>query len=1314
MGSERFIRVRKEMMPPYLCSFSTRRLLSAVCVGSLAFAPSALADDYDWLGIGSFWSTSGNWFNTSLPIDVFTVPGPGDRASITGDGEEVLLDANITVDEIRLFGGAALNSNGFTLTVDQFGTNNSISTTTSNYFRLTETGTSFIDAKFGQATIQAQDRIDLQGGSELEIDNFLSLDGRLFGSGTVFMTEEGTGSKALTNNGVIAAGTSTQGGTLRITRNGTSSELDSDGTTGQGRLEVNANSTLDIELPIADAHGGTVTIRTGGTLNIDNPWTLDNTGVMLLQDFNPGTTSATLQGGEFTNRGTVRAFGVVGAVNVFEADYNQTIGRTDIGLGTRNFFLGKTTIGGVMEFDGNGGLVEFNGDTSIFGGTINTASNDELHFADPGGASVNSTSTLNITNNSTLRMSQSVAFQDADSIVLSSGGEIVLEGDAALSSVASWTHSGGDLTLRSGSGSTAAITGGQLTNRGTIIVDGGQAQIFADFTHNPDGLIELTNGGDLSLGLNSQIYGTINQTGTGSVLTIDGTALIDLATINVGQNQLVLDSTGFIDIESGADINVSSGQVTAKGRIFIRGADVLDFGSGGTLFIESGDTEIVDTTSDFDWDGGDGTTNTVIANGAGLEISTRFIDLGFSQHDGGIFNRGRLIVQVSGDEWIADGTLSLREGTLEGSTVRVTGMMEAVDDINTSANLSTATAGVIIANGGTLNIASNQTLQTDALTVETGGIVNVGNGTLATGLLGSSSTINDAEAIAFADGEFQVLGGTTTVNDTTGIFDWDGTGFTSTTIARDARLNINASAIDIGNNDHDGVIENRGILAVDVASDEWTAFGTLRLREGEVLGDTVRVNGTLEALDDTDTSFRSRSIVYADAIISSGSQVTLGPNSILQFNGETTLEGGSFAISAGSFLNFTGDTFFQGPDLITAGSFTLETPTPARIQADTTFDSPSYVLTGAGVRIEAGNTLTLDGNAELVAGLFGDGKVVLLGDMTARGFPSSIEANFDLGSGSGNTITVDESSLIITSKTISDNLGGPDSAEDVTVNFVLDQIGTLDIDLDGRSSWNLKGNLTLAGFYGGPGSLSQPRVLGDEIVLMNGKRITGSGEVRTKVTVDNGFLEPGQGFGNIGTLAFDEVDASAQAATMSLDLSYTPLGAVNDKIIFNDHVEFGGLLQGFFFTGYTPNVGDEWDVFDFGGTVAGEFDFLNLALLPDGMAWNLDELYTEGILRIFPEVLGDLDLDGDVDFDDINLGVGNFTGHLGSSSMTLAHGDYDFDGDVDNKDLGFILGAFTGPGAGGSQELFASASVPEPGSLALLTTAGLIAMRRRR
>ena len=112
---------------------------------------------------------------------------------------------------------------------------------------------------------------------------------------------------------------------------------------------------------------------------------------------------------------------------------------------------------------------------------------------------------------------------------------------------------------------------------------------------------------------------------------------------------------------------------------------------------------------------------------------------------------------------------------------------------------------------------------------------------------------------------------------------------------------------------------------------------------------------------------------------------------------------------------------------------------------------------------------------------------------------------------------------------------------------------------------------------------------------------------------------------------------------------------------------------------------------------------------------------------------GDANLDGDVDLDDVNRWISNFTGQLSLApadpfGKLWTDGDWDYDGDVDLDDVNKWLANFTGQLGGGlwvdvpgaSPEAIEAARsigitvVPEPGAISMLgLAAGLLARRRR-
>ncbi len=164
-------------------------------------------------------------------------------------------------------------------------------------------------------------------------------------------------------------------------------------------------------------------------------------------------------------------------------------------------------------------------------------------------------------------------------------------------------------------------------------------------------------------------------------------------------------------------------------------------------------------------------------------------------------------------------------------------------------------------------------------------------------------------------------------------------------------------------------------------------------------------------------------------------------------------------------------------------------------------------------------------------------------------------------------------------------------------------------------------------------------------------------------------------------------------------------------------VRLDGTLELTFRRGDDPSqlAGTTYDLFHWtDANVSGVF----ATIQPHpGAVWNTDHLCTTGdVTFLFQAVAGDANLDGEVSNADLQeiLAANSFNNGAG---FDWSHGDFDGDRDVDNADLQLMLA--TGIFGQGSYVAATSDSVltavPEPGTLALLTS-GLIWLlwRRRR
>jgi hypothetical protein len=174
-------------------------------------------------------------------------------------------------------------------------------------------------------------------------------------------------------------------------------------------------------------------------------------------------------------------------------------------------------------------------------------------------------------------------------------------------------------------------------------------------------------------------------------------------------------------------------------------------------------------------------------------------------------------------------------------------------------------------------------------------------------------------------------------------------------------------------------------------------------------------------------------------------------------------------------------------------------------------------------------------------------------------------------------------------------------------------------------------------------------------------------------------------------------DLTLESGAVRMNVGGTDPGQY-DRIEVTFSLAAGGTLELNLDNGYTPTLGDSFQLFKF-ASASGNFT-LDLPTLDNGLAWNSSNLLTTGMLSVASAAgnPADFNNDGVVDGDDLDEWSQGFgaTGQPNNST-----GDADGDGDVDGGDF-LVWQRELGNEANAA---VASTSVPEPASWLL----GLVA-----
>jgi Tol biopolymer transport system component len=169
-----------------------------------------------------------------------------------------------------------------------------------------------------------------------------------------------------------------------------------------------------------------------------------------------------------------------------------------------------------------------------------------------------------------------------------------------------------------------------------------------------------------------------------------------------------------------------------------------------------------------------------------------------------------------------------------------------------------------------------------------------------------------------------------------------------------------------------------------------------------------------------------------------------------------------------------------------------------------------------------------------------------------------------------------------------------------------------------------------------------------------------------------GDLQPGN---SPASVTFENNVFLGNSSTTEIEIAGLLAGADYDQIDVQGNLALDGDLNVTLLSGFTPSIGDSFNILDW-GNLSGVFDTINLPALGSGLAWVTHNLYTTGTLSV--SLPGDFDGDGDVDGRDFLIWQRN-------PSI----------GDLADWQTNYGVGALTA----------ASTAVPEPGMLGLISLA---------
>jgi hypothetical protein len=475
-----------------------------------------------------------------------------------------------------------------------------------------------------------------------------------------------------------------------------------------------------------------------------------------------------------------------------------------------------------------------------------------------------------------------------------------------------------------------------------------------------------------------------------------------------------------------------------------------------------------------------------------------------------------------------------------------------------------------------------------------------------------------------------------------------------------------------------------GTLTINGAGSALTQSGSSTLTVGSLTNGTAAINIGTTNTGGTLTTGAGPLTINSTGTVNIGSGSNSGTLNVL---GSLVMNGGTLNFNAGS-LSYIGNLTVGAGGLL-GSDLTLAANRQLTLSGTTTIDL-SHTLTLSGGTLNTGS-LAVNGTLAFNSGTLG---------ITGAG-------GLTIGSGGllGSTLVLNANQTLHVTNSLTINAGAK----------------LIAVSAAGLSAGNLLNNGDLVAI---------DTALGGPLVNNSAVTLVGSVDFNGPVSGPGNFFGPGTAHFNAGLspgaspaiVTFEGGATLGPANTLVMEVGGLTPGTQHDQLQVAGALALGGTLQVSLISGFSPALGNQFDILDW-GTRSGTFASVQLPALGGSLIWNTSQLYNTGVLSVIDSnfLPGDIDRNGNVNVADVSAMMtalsdlsayqsthGPGGGGALSDQQLLEIADLHPDNLVNNLDLqGLIVLLANGGGSGGGS----LTAVPEPSSVALFVVGSLAMLR---